>query len=224
MAKKPNKAFDVEVLKAVALACSAGGNGWVTQANGKPLLDAGLIVVDTNTPNPANANERAAKVTEAGIAWLNANVPAPGATAPAQSAFPIITNAVLPPSKRGSGLRSAGAPKKYPFDQLEIGGSFFVPVSAEVPEPMKSLGSAVSAANMRYAEDTGTTKKAKRAVKDSNGDVQKDAAGKLVKAEVDVPVYKYSRKFAIRGVEKGTKYGEWVAPADGALIARVSVE
>lgn len=227
MAKKPAaKAFDVEVLKAVATATAAGNNGWVSQASGKPLLDAGLIVVDTNVPNPANANERAAKVTEAGIAWLNANVPAPGAVnpAPAQSAFAIITNAVLPPSKRGSGLRSAGAPKKYPFDQLEIGGSFFVPVSAEVPEPMKSLGSAVSAANMRFAEDTGTTKKAMRAVKGADGKAKKDAEGKLVKEETDVPVYKYSRKFAIRGVEKGSKYGEWVAPADGALIARVAME
>lgn len=224
MAKAPKKAaFNVEVLKGIAMLTATAGNGWVNQTDGKPLLEAGLITVDTKVANPANADERAAKVSDAGIAWLNANVPAPGATAAATSNatnFPIITNAVPPPSKRGSGLRSGGAPKKYPFDQLEVGQSFPVYVSAETPDPMKSLGSAISAANMRYAVDTGETKQAKRAVKGPDGKAQKDAAGKLVKEMTNVPVYKFTRKFQIRGIEKGVKYGEWECPANGALITR----
>jgi hypothetical protein len=35
-----------------------------------------------------------------------------------------------------------------------------------------------------------------------------------------LPVLKYERKFTIRPVVGGQKYGEWTAPANGALIAR----
>lgn len=227
MAKKPKAGtFDVEALKGIATATAGGGNGWVSSAIGKPLLDAGLIQVNTQLTNPANAAEVAAKVTDAGIAWLNANAgqPAQNANPAPATQFPILTNVVPPPSRRGAGLRSSGAPKKYPFDQLEVGQSFFVPVSTETPDPLKSLGSAISAANMRYAEETGQTKKAKRAVKGPDGKAAKGADGKIMKELVDVPVYKFNRKFQIRGVEKDKKYGDWVAPETGAVITRVAVE
>lgn len=221
-AKKKATAFNVEVLTAVATATAAGSNGWVNQADGKPLLDAGLILVDTQTPNPANDQERAAKATDAGVKWLEANNK-PAAAPAAPSVFGIIANAVPPPSKRGSGLRNGGAPKKYPFDQLELNQSFFVPVSAELPDPLKTLGSTISAANNRYAEPTGETKKAKRAVKGPDGKATKGTDGKIMKEFTDVPVYKYSRKFQIRGVEKGKVYGGWTAPESGALITRIAV-
>lgn len=217
-ASKKKADFDVEVLKGIA----SGTVKFVGAAEGKPLLDAGLIVVDNSAADPNDANKRAVAVSEAGVAWLNANV-SKSVDAPAKSAFAIITGAVPPPSKRGAGLRGSrnnGTPK-YPFNDLPLGGSFFVPVSEDTPEPLKSLGSAISAANMRYAEDTGTTKQAMRAAKGPDGKARKTADGKLVKEEVAVPVYKFTRKFQIRGVEKGKVYGNWTADSDGALITRI---
>ena len=48
-----------------------------------------------------------------------------------------------------------------------------------------------------------------------------DDAGNKVKETVTVPVYKQDRKFSIRPVKAGETYGQWQAPADGALIGRV---
>jgi len=47
-----------------------------------------------------------------------------------------------------------------------------------------------------------------------------DEQGKKVMETVQLPVKKYNRKFTIRPVTGGQAYGEWTAPADGALIAR----
>jgi hypothetical protein len=47
-----------------------------------------------------------------------------------------------------------------------------------------------------------------------------DANGAKMKETVQVPVLAYERKFSARPVKGGEKYGEWVAPADGALVFR----
>lgn len=193
--------------------------GTVTPEVGKPLVQQGLIEVNAEDVAAALSVARARLTQKA----LDALPKPASADAPVGSAFGIITNAAPPPSKRGSGLRSHGAPKKYPFDALELNQSFFVSVSEDTPDPLKSLGSAISAANMRYAEDTGEKKQAKRAAKGPDGKARKDAAGKIVKELTEVPVYKFNRKFQIRGVVKDTMYGDWKAPADGALITRVAV-
>ncbi len=44
--------------------------------------------------------------------------------------------------------------------------------------------------------------------------------GKKVKETVTLPKHNFTRKFEIRVVKAGTLYGQWVAPANGALIAR----
>ena len=185
----------------------------VTADVGKPLVEQGLIEVNTADTDASGA--ALARLTEKGTASLadstkSKAAPTAGAVA---SSFAIITNAIPPESKRGAG-RVAG-PSKYPFDTLPVGGSFFVATSTEVPNPLKTLGSAVANATNKHRVDTGTKKSVTRTKRG-----EKAADGSKIKEQVQVPVYNYPVKFVIRGVKANQKCGEWVAPADGALITR----
>ncbi len=171
-----------------------------------------------------NTGQAPVRISEAGAAYLAQGSASASNIAPdgaATETFDIITGAIPPPSKRGN--TGGGAPVKYPFDKLEIGASFFVPISAKLPNPVKTLGSTVSSANMRYAEDTGQTKQVERAKRDGKK-AALDTNGNKIMETKTVPVYKFSRKFSIRPVDAGVVYGGWTAPAKGALITRVSVE
>lgn len=219
MAKKPAAPkFDVVVLTDIQ------ARGFVTKDKGLPLLNANPPLIEVNV-DVTQGDEAQARLTDAGTKYLADNQPKAASSASngaaAVSPYAIITNAVLPPSKRGN--KGGGAPTQYPFDALEIGQTFFVPVSEKHPDPVKTLGSTVSSANMRYAEDTGEKREVNRAKRGEGNKAVKDAAGNKVMEKVTVPVYKYTRKFSIRGVKGGETYGQWVAPADGALIARIEL-
>lgn len=221
MAKKSKvvaSAYNMTLLAAINTAVNAGGNYYVSEPDGLPLVNANPPLIEVNTGMLDAAGNAAARLTDAGKALLAAS--ANPAVAEQPSPFAIITGAALPESKRGN---RAGAPTIYPFEQLQIGQSFFVPASEKTPEPVKTLGSTVSSANHRYAVDTGTTKTVTRTKRGEKNKAVLDAAGNKVKETVEAPVYKYSRKFTIRAVEAGKKYGEWTAPSDGALIARIEV-
>jgi len=140
---------------------------------------------------------------------------------PATSSFALITNAVLPESKRGFG-RVAGV-SKYPFADMQVGNSFFVG-NAEVEggDALKKLTSTVSNMNNKYRTETGETESKTRTKRGEGNKAVLDETGNKVKETVTVPVYRQDRKFSIRGVKGGEKYGEWTAPADGALIGRVA--
>lgn len=86
---------------------------------------------------------------------------------------------VPPPIGRG---RSGS---KYPFDELQIGESFFVADSSEHPDATASLASTVSGATQRFATDHPTETKTVRGVV--------------------VPKKVYSRKFSLRRVEGGAR-------------------
>ena len=191
-------------------------SGRVSKEVGEPLLKQNLIVVDT-TDVDANGLA-AAKLTDEAVASL------PSATtqsAPAETqSFGIITNATLPPSKRGNRLGS-GAPAKYPFATMEAGNSFFVAATQDKPNPLKTLGSTVAVQNHKYSEPTGEVKKVERTKRGPKNRAVVDANGNKVREVVDKNVRKAVRKFSIRAVEAGKAYGEWIAPADGVLIARV---
>lgn len=68
-----------------------------------------------------------------------------------EKGFAILTGVQIPESKRRSGPSG-----KYPFDSLDVGQAFFVPATAERPEPWKSLQSTVTAAQRRHAVEEGT--------------------------------------------------------------------
>lgn len=192
----------------------------VTFAVGKPLVDQGLIEVNKeDVQDEGDAATYAAKLTQKAFDGMPKQSGQPASSGPAKASdFAIFTNATPPESKRGVG-REAG-PSKYPFDDMPVNGSFFVPVSDETPDPLKTLGSAVSNATNKYRVDTGKTESKERTKRGEGNKAVLDTEGKKFKETVTVPIYDYPRKYIIRGVKKDQKCGEWSAPADGVLISR----
>lgn len=191
--------------------------GRATQVVGQPLVEMGLIEV--NTADTDENGAAAARLTQKGIDGMpvakNAVADAPAA----KSAYALIDNAVLPESKRGFG-RVAGT-SKYPFADMNVGQTFFV-TNAEVEggDALKKLTSTVSSMNNKYRTDTGEKETKERTKRGEKNKAELDAAGNKIKETVTVPVYKQERKFSIRGVKAGKTYGGWTAPADGALVGR----
>lgn len=211
MAKKP-KATTVNV--ALLTAIANGTTTRVTQAEGGPLLAEGLIVVNTQDI----VEEKAlAQVTPAGTAYL-ANVNNPTTENKAKPMYGIMTNVPIPASNRGN-RKGAGAPTVYPFADLPVGGSFFVP-NSDKADAAKKLQSTVSAQNMKYSEPTGETHQVEVTKRGKGNKAELDANGQKIKETVTRPVRKAVRKFVLRPVVKGVAIGEWVPPDDGALIAR----
>ena len=87
----------------------------------------------------------AVRATQAGIDSVK---PAAATVEAAKPAFTIATGFVLPESNRGGNKGKS----LYPFEQLTVGQSFFIPASTKHPEPWKSLASTASSATRRYAE------------------------------------------------------------------------
>jgi hypothetical protein len=182
-----------------------------------PLIEVNLAMTD-----PVDATKVRCRITSAGASFLTNHVNPLNDVQDKEklvvSNFGIIDGAVLPVSKRGGG--GGGAPIKYPFDQLQVGQSFFVPATAKLPNPLKTLGSTISSANIRYADKIGE-KEVTRAKRGKKNKLVLDANGQKIMETKTVPEYKFNRKFSIRGVEAGKSYGNWTAEASGALIQRV---
>lgn len=206
--------IDVEFLSKIV----SGEVAYVSQAEATPLLahKPPLIEVNTGIQDPNDATKVAVRATDAGKDYK-----APEAKSEAAPKYALIAGAALPaPKKRGNSAGS-GAPTKYPFADMEVGQSFFSADSEHKnKDAVKALGSTVSSQNRKYAEETGQTKTVTRAVRDEKNKAKLDENGKKITETVTLPVLKYNRKFTIRPVVGGQKYGEWTAPENGALIAR----
>ena len=171
---------------------AAGANGmFVPESVYAPLVEAGLVEI-----NPAMTDDNgyvATRATQAGIESLDSGAivtdnatseatsvtAATGETQKVKTMFQIEDNVPVPAiSGRGRGGNV------YPFDQLEVGQSFFVANDESKPNAAKSLASTVSSAIARYAvpAEDGSTKTNK-------------------KGEV-VPVMVETRKFVVRSVEE----------------------
>ena len=186
------KTAEIATVIGLAEIVAAGANGiYTAPAVHMPLVEAGLVEI-----NPAMVNEAgeiATRATQAGIESLdsgaivvdnatteaNSETAATGKTEKVKSMFKIENEVPVPAiSGRGRGGNM------YPFDQLAVGQSFFVPNSESKPNAAKSLASTVSSATARYAvpAEDGSTKTNK-------------------KGEV-VPVMVETRKFVVRSVEE----------------------
>lgn len=91
--------------------------------------------------------------------------------------FTLDSNIEKPAMRRGGAGNSM-----YPFAQMQPGQSFFVPVSATMPNVQKTFPSIVSSAARRFGKPTGATRVNKK--------------GKTV------PVLVSDRKFSTRSVEE----------------------
>lgn len=212
VAVNASNALNVALLHAIA----NGSVLRVTQEEGIPLIHQNLIEVNEGDIVDGKA---AVRLTQEGFNMINVeSAPVHSNGAAVAANYAIISNAALPAAKRGG---RGGAPVQYPFDALEPGQSFFVPVSSKHNNPVKTLGSTVSSANMRYSVETGETKSVERTKRGDGNKAVVDAQGNKIREMVTVPVRKQTRKFSIRPVKAGVTYGGWTAESDGALIARV---
>lgn len=177
MAKKPTAKttpVNLTILAAIVAATldTSKGFAYVSHANGLPLVEAGLIEVNPEIlDNEGNAQ---AKATEAGVKLVKDSEPK---TAAAKPAFSLETGIPVPPARRGG-----RGGESYPFSKMEVGASFFVAASEEMPEPAKTLASTVSSATARFAIPTGESKTNRKGE--------------------PVPVMKETKKFIVRSVEE----------------------
>lgn len=216
--------MNIDVLRNIANTNAASQPFYVGQADGQPLVQAGYITVDGSAVNPADANQRGATITQAGanyLANLNGN---PNVGKPVGTGFTIMSGIELPKVARGfkKGQGGGGAPSKYNFDDMQIGDFFFVANTAVTKgDAVKTLGSAAGSANQRFAVGTGEFETVKRAKRGTDHKAIKDQNGKNIMEDVSVEKKNFTRKFVVRPVKAGVKYGPWEAPADGAVVARV---
>lgn len=215
--------MDKTVLSKVVANDAAGVATYLSAAEGKDLVthNPQLIEANTSVTDPNDSTKVLVRATQAGRDYLatNGNSNGKGASV---SNHAIIKNVVLPEAKKRGNTSGIGAPSKYPFATMEVGDTFFsADIEHKKGDALKGLGSTVSANNDKYAEPTGEMKTVTRAVRDKETKkAQIGPDGKKMTETVQLPVKKYNRKFTIRAVVAGEKYGEWVAPANGALVGR----
>lgn len=207
--------MNLELLKQIVANDAAGKPSYVS-ADAKPLADAGLIEVNLEVKN--DKGEVMARSTDAG----KAKAAEPAEAGKSTGNYQIMSGITLPPAKRRGNTSGSGAPAKYPFAELPVGGVFFSGNSEHKKgDAVKALGSTVSAQNDKYSEPTGEMRTITRAVRDKvSKKAVLNADGSKQVETVELPVKKYNRKFTIRPVEAGYQSGGWTAPEAGALISR----
>jgi hypothetical protein len=221
--------INVAILRAIANANAANTVIYVSPAEGMDLVkhQPPLITVDGSNKDPNDANKIAAHITDDGAKYLDS---VNGETAKPSAHFAVQSGGLeLPKIKRAFG-GGGGAPTKYPFETMQVGDFFFV-ANTDVAkgDAVKTMGSAAGSANQRFAEDivingeiqTEQVTRAKRG--EGNKAIKDPATGKNVMETVTVNKKRFTRKFVVRPVKAGVKYGTFEAPADGAVVARVAL-
>lgn len=224
--------LNVALFGSIVTATRAGSVVYISQADGLPLMNAVPPLITVNTTQlDANGNA-AAQATPEGLAAFdsytasqanpNANQSGSANATAGKTAFNIVM-AAIPTVTRGGGR---GGVPKYPFDDMPApdangnAASFFVPATAEQPNPAKSLASTASSATKKYAVKDATTPtiQVERGKRGPDGKVLKGADGKIIKETVTVDNLIPTRVFTTRAVKDGTPWG---FPAQaGAAIYR----
>lgn len=189
MARKPTKKQLHFSLVEVVQATQEGSFVYTDKDTHEPLIKAGHVEI-----NPDMVDDEgclATRATQSGIDFIQnqsntesqSDVPSEPETKQEKvksMEFQIEKNVAIP-SVTGRGKKESS----YPFDDMEVGDSFFVPETEDRPNPAKSLASTVSSANARYAEETG--------------EVRKNRAGN------EVPATRQTRKYVVRSVAGGAR-------------------
>lgn len=189
----------VALLEAIFSATNAGSYEFASGKDQKALLDAGLVEANAAITNEAGAT--ATRTTDAGNAYIN-DLYANGGQAEQEAAkpatastgFTIAANVEIPTT-----TRTRTAKSQYPFDDLAVGQSFFVPASEDKPNPVKTMASSVTGANERHSYLI-------------DGEFELNRNGE------QVPKKGYHRRFVVRKVEDGAPWGQ--AGVAGAGIWR----
>lgn len=154
----------------------------------------------------------AVRATAAGVAAATPPAGAPatsGEPAAAKPSFNVVMNVPLPETNRGGNKGKS----IYPFEGMTIGASFFIPATAETPEPWKSLASTATSATRRYDEtvmENGAPvmedhKVPAKAAKGTPG--QPDYVAATVETMVRREKKKHTRIFTMREIADGAPWG-----------------
>ncbi len=225
MATKPKKttaaapaAINLALLTALAAATAAAPFYMhVSDEDAGPLVAAGYAEANPSTELMKDGM-KATRISTTGLQYLSAQtpadggVPATGWTAPAAEApaaapaaakpvYAVVSSFVLPEKKRVGGTGGA-RPEVFPFSKLEaVGAAFFIPATAEKPNPEKSYASTVASASDRYATD------------DTTKPMTANRKNRMAHPKI------YARKFAIRRIEDGAAFG--FPGVAGAAVGRI---
>lgn len=189
-------------------------SGGFAEVNPGMVDDYGAVATRATTQGISKMTEQTAPAAAANPA------PAPAATNTAgdPAAQPQATATAAPkifkasdfadifaaPVKRSNSGRSSS----YPFDDLEVDGFFFVPATAKMPDPKKSLASTISSAERRFATD------------DKNEDGSpKMRTMKVAGVEKTVQSYTKTREFESRSIDDGAPFG--YPGTKGAVVRRI---
>lgn len=142
MARSKKMVFNIAVLTTIVEATAAGSYVMVSDAESMPLVFAGYVEVNpdeaTWVTDAEGAVTKPARSTLKGAAFAEAEkaaaVPAGPKVKPDFSVVGGFEPPVKPKKKSGRAL--------YPFDQMEVGSSFFVP-NKEGKDMSKSMAGAV---------------------------------------------------------------------------------
>lgn len=192
--KKGTRKVEEKLSLAAVVNCGEPGYIFTFPDEHAELLALGYVQVN---PELKDANGTiATAATQAGIDFINSQNGEPDASKEVKTmdAFVIETSSEMPVT----GNRGGGRSTVYPFDQLPapvpgadgklVYANFFVPGTEDKPDPVKSLASTVSSANLRFSspDPSGKTRVVSRGP--NKGGV--------------VPALVYSRKFKITEGEK----------------------
>ena len=172
--------FGEASLAEIVAATNAGSFVMTSPAVHNPLIEAGLVEI-----NPEITNEAGEIATRAIIKPTETETQtAMTEEQPTQTSFAFELESNVPmPSIVGRGRTST----TYPFEQMEVGQSFFVANTEAKPNAAKSMASTVSSATARFAVP------------------KVPAETKANKAGEQVPVMVNTRQFVVRSVEGGAR-------------------
>jgi hypothetical protein len=232
-------AINSALLIAINSATLGGGFLYANEFDATALVSLGYVEINREMRN--ETGEVAARSTEAGKA-LAASLgslpaaPAPGGPLPAPQPpltqptgggpkFAILKGITVPQK-----TRVRGREERYPFASMEVGDGFHVPATADVPEPAKTLQSTVSSANARFAIEAKDAagnvimenKTVSEAVRGADGNVMRDATGKLIRHTVvkTGPKLEYPRRFAVFATDANYRDAAGNVLGEGAIVTR----
>lgn len=204
MAKAPTRA-PVTQRGTELLALIAGApNGalMLTQEEGLDAVNSGYAVVDTSK---VEGNLASVSLTDAGRAALSGS----GGSA---TKFAIRNDIPMPETVSAR----RGRQSSYPFDMLDVNGSFHVPLgSGNIDKLTAKLNSSISGARARFTTETGETKAVtvREYQRNDDGSFAKDAEGKRIvigEREEQRPVKAIGRDFKLAAVGADDPDGEGV--------------
>lgn len=154
------------------------GGLYLTQEEGADLVAAGFASVNMQD---IQGDTAFVTLTDAGLALIT-----PAATKGAKQVFEIETVPMPDAPKKRSGKRGS----KYPFEKLEVGQSFHVPKTKDMPNPVSALASSLTGARRKFTtpeldasgKPVMETVTVKTYAHDKDGKRIKDASGKFVVA------------------------------------------